>query len=312
MPQARVASPQSGGSAGRRVRSSTCPPCLYVANQVGDNVGSILVFPVGASGNVKPTQDITGRNTEIEKPTGVAVDGSGDIYEVDGSGGIYEFAAGATGNVSPSAAISGGLTGLANPSGIALDNSNNIYVSNFGNITDPGGVEVFAAGSNGNVAPSAIIAGYSTNLANPSGVAVDGNQNIYATSATISINEFAAGSNGNVAPSATISGKKTDLDLPVGVTLDANANIYVTNNGVAAILAYAAGSNGDVAPIELIKTTKCTQSCHIALDGSGNIYVSGQKAIYEFAKGANGKVKPIRVLKGKKTLITGADGIAIR
>ena len=132
--------------AAKHVRPASCPPCLYVANQ---NPARVLVFPVGATGDTAPLQDISGSRTDLENPTAVAIDEKSNIYVSDFSANaILEFAAGSTGNVKPKATIAGELTRLAQPAGNALDENDNIYVSNSGG---KGSVEVFAAGSKGNV-----------------------------------------------------------------------------------------------------------------------------------------------------------------
>jgi len=68
---------------------------------------SVLVFPAGLSGTVNqaPTRKISGSNTKLFAPTGIAVDASGNIYVADttaaGAGMIYVFSATANGNVAP-------------------------------------------------------------------------------------------------------------------------------------------------------------------------------------------------------------------
>jgi len=59
-------------------------------------------------------QYITGSNTQISGPYGVAVDASGYLYVISTSGSsILVFAPGATGNVAPVETISGSNTGLS-------------------------------------------------------------------------------------------------------------------------------------------------------------------------------------------------------
>jgi len=86
-------------------------------------------------------------------------------------------------NVTPSAIISGANTGLNSPAGIAVDSSNNLYVTNDGSVN--GGadaVTVYAAASNGNIAPSRTISGGATKLDLPSGAKIDSSGNLYVVS----------------------------------------------------------------------------------------------------------------------------------
>jgi len=74
------------------------------------------VYPPGASGNVAPARTISGINTGLNSPAGIALDSAGNLYVTNNSGNsITVFAPGATGNVAPARTISGGSTGLSLP-----------------------------------------------------------------------------------------------------------------------------------------------------------------------------------------------------
>lgn len=90
---------------------------LYVLNvTIVSNVAyySITVYAPGASGNAAPTQTITGSNTGLSNPVGMAVDGTGKLHVANfGIGGsITVYAPGATGNAAPIITIAGNNTGL--------------------------------------------------------------------------------------------------------------------------------------------------------------------------------------------------------
>ncbi len=62
-----------------------------------------------------------------------------------------------------------------------------------------------------------------TKLKSPTGIALDGSDNIYIPSASKSwITAYAAGSTGNVAPINEIKGKRTGLGEPFGVAIRQN------------------------------------------------------------------------------------------
>ena len=224
---------------------------IYIADD------KIKVFPPGSDGDVAPSAVINGTGFAH----GVALDSMGNVYASNTAGqvgpnSITVYPAGGVGSVAPTATISGTNTGLAVPEGIALDANANIYVVNSPD-TAAYSVTVFAAGSNGNVAPSATIAGANTELSFPRGIALDSNGNIYVANSTGglgkigSVTIYPAGSNGDVTPSATIFGSiNTELNEPDGIAVDSHGNIYVSNAGApGAVTVYTAGSNGDVAPI---------------------------------------------------------------
>ena len=186
---------------------------LYVANEYSN---SITVYAAGANGNVVPTATIAGGNTGLSGPIGVALDGLGNLYVTNanflGESVTVYATAGLSGtvNLAPTATIVGGNTDLASPEGIAVDAAGNIYVANYEGNT----ITVFAAGANGNVAPTATIAG----LISPTGVAVDGAGNLYVVNyGGGSITVYAAGASGNATPTATIFGSNTGLNDPFGI-----------------------------------------------------------------------------------------------
>jgi hypothetical protein len=192
---------------------------IYVINDAyGDcpsGCGSVLVYAAGAHGNVPPTQVITGSNTELYNPFGIAVDGNRNMYvsNYDNSS-ISVYAAGATGNVSPTQTISGYYTVMTGPGKIAVDANKNIYVSDYAE----GQLLVFAAGANGDVAPTQIVTGPNTGLTSPWGMALDGSDNMYVTQFN-SVSVFASGANGNTPPIRAIIGKKTKLTQASGIAV---------------------------------------------------------------------------------------------
>jgi sugar lactone lactonase YvrE len=191
---------------------------VYVAKA---NISAIFIYAPGANGKVSPIGTIQGSQTGLDSPNGVALDTSGNIYVANiANNSVTVYAAGSTGNVAPTQTISGARTELAGPHQLALDSSSNIYVANSAYDSGKGSLTVYAAGSNGNVAPTETITGAMTKLDEPVGIAVDSSDNIYAAnSAASSITVYAAGSNGNVAPIDTITGAKTGLDGPQGIVI---------------------------------------------------------------------------------------------
>ena len=247
---------------------------IYVSNagNINCDLGpySVTVYPAGSNGNVTPSATITGSNTGLSCPTGIAVDSGGNIYvanllgDVDGS--ITVYPAGSNGNVTPSATIAGPSTSLFDPGGVALDSSRNIYEYNW--IYSPLDVYVYPAGSNGDVAFSAFFG----SAQDPVGIAVDSKGNTYLadggnaynwpdTGASVYV--YPAGSNSYTAPIATITGSKTGLTGLEGIAVDSSGYIYVGDNGNAeadvppSVYVYPPGSNGNVAPIATIADSDC-------------------------------------------------------
>lgn len=304
-------------------RAHPCP-CLYVVNEQSP---SVTVFASGASGNVKPIQDISGSYTQLTNPVDIAVDASGEIYVTNAVNNVVTiYSAGATGNVAPIRDIAG--SGLYYPEGIAIDPSTqDIYVANANNNT----IAIYAPDANGTVPPIATIEGAATGLNSPFAVTLDASGNIYVANEAdgsipgTSVTVYAAGSTGNASPTQTIFGQRTKLDVPLQLALDSNLNVYVANftypnKGKGSLTVYARGANGNVAPTERIQgnLTKLYFPAGVAVDSSGNIYASNYhhpktaaSSITVYAPSSNGNVVPISIIKGRRTDLDGARGITI-
>ncbi len=263
---------------------------------------SIMAYAPGANGNVVPDW-VMGFQLS---PYGIARDPAGRIYVTNNwNNSISVFAPGHVGAASPVAIIRGSKAGLDRPTGIAVDSKGKIYVVNGGSVFDlsgprPGRIDVYAAGSDGNIAPVAVLMGNRTRLENPNAVALDSSGKIYVTDSGDGEIEskspprvmvYSAGSKGNVAPITTISGERTDLWFPYGIALDASGKIYVTNNASQGprfgapdddyenrVTVYPPRAKGNIAPIARIagRETGIGQPGGIAVDSGGRVYVTNE------------------------------------
>src|SRR5262245_18444645 len=96
---------------------------LYVSNGPAftGSGGSITVYAAGASGNATPMYTITGSNTGLNYPCGVALDAIGQLYVANyDSNSVSVYPVGANGNATPVVTIAGNNTGLNGPHDIAL------------------------------------------------------------------------------------------------------------------------------------------------------------------------------------------------
>lgn len=138
---------------------------------------SITVYAKNASGDTAPVRVIQGPRTQLNWPTGIAVDPErGDVYVTnDTTDSILVFDADASGDVAPRRVLKGPKTGLRNPTGIALDlQHREFWVANFGDHT----ATAYRLNAQGDVAPLRTIRAASQGtpslmIGNPGAVAFD-------------------------------------------------------------------------------------------------------------------------------------------
>jgi hypothetical protein len=103
-------------------------PAMWVANQIGS---TLTEFGPGAWGNIAPIARLSGTNTKIHGPFGVALDGAGNLFATsDSTNSFEEYAAGATGNMAPITRVIGTNTDMHGPTGIAIGPRGKVYVAN--------------------------------------------------------------------------------------------------------------------------------------------------------------------------------------
>ena len=205
---------------------------------------------------------------------------------------ISQIGAGLSGNTLVGR-LTGPFTQLSTRGNVAFDSSGNFYVAN-----DPGNVEEFAAGANGDVPPIRTISGANTLIHDPNSVAVDSAGDIYVAD-TSYINIYGPTASGDVAPIAQILIPGTS-----GIALDPSNDIYVNQSGCG-IEEFAPGSTGTPAP------TRCLNvAAPFALDSSGNLYACYGTSILGFTPT---DLTPSRTITGVFTGIncSGAGSITV-
>lgn len=258
---------------------------LYVADQNNNLIRKItpagLVSTFAGSG-VAGSADGTGTAASFNFPTGIAIDGAGNVYVSDMISGLIR-------KITPSGVVStlagsglrqavngtGKAASFSNPVGLAVDASGNVFVADQGasqirKITPAGVVTTF----------------YSGNGINPYGLTLDKAGNIYVTDLTsndiikITPNGVAtvfAGNSNIAGGDVDGTGNNASFYYPDNIAIDATGNLFVIDkNGIreitpaSVVTTLKAGSpvylNG---PLENVDFTGAEG---IAVDGTGNIY----------------------------------------
>ena len=231
-----------------------------------------------------------GTAAEFNYPSGVALDGSGNVFVADYSNNNIR-------EVAPDGMVTtpyGSLTGKAgtangsgngalfkSPNGVAVDGSGNIYVADTGN-------NVIREMSNGT---SSTLVDTSYGLSGPQGITVDGSGNVYIADTgndvirkvtpggTVSIIAGQSGESGYEDGAATT---KALFDSPSAVAVDASGNVYVADFGNSVVreisggaVSTIAGQAGQAGYLDgLAGKALFDAPVGIAVDGVGNLYIT--------------------------------------
>ena len=289
---------------------------FYVADASGNTIEKITpagaVSTLAGSSSLAGSLDGTGSNARFDQPSGVAVDGGGNLYVADtGNATIRKITPDGVVSTLAGSAARGNQDGVGSaasfeaPTGIAVDSAGNLYVADAFNatirkITSSGAVSTLAgtAGTRGDADGP----GSSAQFNYPSGVAVDASGNVYVADTYNDIIRKIdpTGMVTTLAGSAGISGGNDGtgsdalFNQPSGVAVDASGNVGVADTGNATIrritpggavitlagTAGVAGLGNSAGGVVLFN-----QPHGLVADGAGNLFVAdtGNAAIRKIA-----------------------------
>ncbi|MGA7832123.1 MAG: Ig-like domain repeat protein [Terracidiphilus sp.] len=279
------------------------------------------VIPVAGDGDYKEkvTNNVLATQSDLYLPSGVAVDGAGNLYIADtlhdmirmvaapvppATVGVITTIAGTgeanyTGDNAQAAAAT-----LSSPTGVALDGAGNLYIADSGNnvirkITAATGVITTVAGNgtagyagDGDSATSLL-----TELSGPQGIAIDVSGNLYiadtdnnairmVSAATGDISTVVGNGSGNAGfggDGGSATSSQTLLNLPAAVAFDTQGNIYIADSRNNRIRKVSAGNINTFAGSGVAGYTgdsgaaisaELDAPSSVAVDPAGNVYIS--------------------------------------
>ena len=261
--------------------------CIYVADMSNDTIRKItpdgMVTTVAGCAGIRGKKDGPGNLARFSLPVGVAVDGSANVYVADMNNetirkiapdGMVTTLAGSPGDHGNADGIGTAARFFA-PYGVAVDARGNIYVADSLNGTirkiTPDGMVTTLAGSAG-VIGSSDGAGSSARFRGPMGVAVDGNGNLYvADSQNYTIRKITRAA--VVAP--PMSGDEQAPAQALKVTVNAaSESASGDKDSSIAVTTFAGSAGHSTSKDSLGSTAVFSIPSGVALDGSGNLYVT--------------------------------------
>lgn len=296
----------NGGAATFTVVAAGTGPFMYQWQCNGTNLpNGIITTVAGATQNPGYSGDSgPAISAELNYPSGVAVDGSGNIFVADtGNSRIRAFAPGGTistvaGNGSQGFSGDGGIPTSASvhyPFGVAVDGNGNVYIADtynqriravlYGTMATVAGNGTAGFSGDGGQSENAM-------LNNPSGVAVDAGENVYiADSGNNRIRKVAPG--GIIMTFAGDSGKgffgdgnsatNAELNNPLGVAVDNTGDLIIADSGNNRVR--MVGTNGKITTIAgngtaaysgdggAATNASLSNPCGVAADGWGNLFI---------------------------------------
>jgi len=289
---------------------------LYIADTLNNAVRKVT--PSGAISTIagNGTQGYGGDGgaataAQLNRPQGIAVDSSGNVYVADTQNARVRKISGGTittiaGSGTPGYGGDGGSATAAQlyvPLGLALDSSGNLYIADFTNNrvrkVSAGGVISTVAG-NGN-------SGYSgdggsavnATLNGPTAVAVDSNGDLFIADPNNNVVREVSGGNistvvGNGLPGVGGDGgaaTAATVGNPIGIAVDAAGNIYIANGSATVRKVYAGtgfivtiagnGNRGYTGDGGSAVAGELNGPVALAVASNGNVYVadSGNNAV---------------------------------
>jgi hypothetical protein len=293
---------------------------LATALVSGIGTGPEITYATLSSGSYLPLSQnmLAAPSGGFSQPTGVAMDGAGNVFVADwGNSAVYEIpaAGGATRQL-------GGT--LYNATGVAVDWAGNVYVAQ----GTQGVTEIEAV--NGSIPASPTIKSLGSRYGDgrfyyPTGVAVDGSGNVFVADEGTGSGYYQAvfeivAVNGSVSSSSTLRTLGSGFKMPCSVVVDGSGNVFVADQDVDGHF------HGNVYEIEAVNgsipTTNPTiktlgsgfsKPTGVAVDAAGNVFVGDQSysggAVNEILA-VNGSVSSSSTVIELGSIVGGALAVA--
>jgi sugar lactone lactonase YvrE len=278
---------------------------LFAAPVLAASPPNTVTRFAGLSGTCERSTPGPATSSALCFPSGVAVDAYGNVYIADTGnydiekvtpGGVLSIIAGQPDERGAPTEGPAASSKLGEVGDITVDTHGNLYLADSSNgvvekITPQRTLSI-VAGKVGEAGPPTEGPATSSDLSEPSAVAVDGSDDVYVADTKNDVVEkiangelsIIAGKVGEYGPPTAGPARESNLGLPVGLAVDASDNVYIgdLDNDVvekvtpAGTLSIFAGKvEESSAPTEGPATSSHLGAVYgVAVDASGNVYIT--------------------------------------
>ena len=280
---------------------------------------SVLVFPLNATGNVAPSRRISGPATGLSLPIGIGVDSHGSVYVANRTGSrITVYPLGADGDVAPMRSLTDAA--MKSPQGLFIGTNDAVFAVSCPNCgSGAGGATGMWHFANGSNVSDYSLQGANTGLTVPTGVGVDGTNNIYIGNAFGgTVNVYAPGAQGNTLPIRSFNPGSTQNVQ----SMQLSGNTITLSSPGAGILTYLNTASAATPPASTIPA-----STTLPISYPGGVYLDrsvAQPVLYlvDYGAGAvyvaqtagsapNLTVTSVATIKGALTGLSSPLGITV-